>query len=276
MTRFQTITEKHQGVTIYVLRDLQTGACARIAPALGGNCLELKLPAAPGAEPMAVIDDLKFLSQVKEQPSRYGIPVLFPWPSGIPGGIFKFRDRTYHLNEEGVTRTAHHGFVNRASWKVLRSDCDNTGAWLTCDIAAKDCGEAGARFPFPFTLQITWRLTPERFIMQMEARNTGSEPMPAGLGLHPYFSIPFGPKGSRQECRLAATVVRQWNLDKTVGVKAGGSAPDQVFLPGMEFDPTTANGKPLDSVKFNHVLKRRLMLLKKPALQWLTPRMMLS
>lgn len=259
MTRFQVITEKHDGHALYLLKDMQTGALARILPRLGANCMELRLPAGGVTDPtiVPVIDDMQFVGAAATQSSRYGIPILFPWPSGIPGGSFTFENKVYSLNDPGKTGSAHHGFVKNVPWRVMRSDCDNTAAWLTCSIDSSACGEAAARYPSTFTLEVTWRLTPDRFQIIMEARNTGASAMPMAMGLHPYFTIPFGKNGTRQETRLAADVRRQWNLDAIVSVKPGSAKPVQIFLPKPTFDLAAKEGTLIGDVKFNHVFEAR-------------------
>lgn len=255
MTRFQVVTEQRQGETVYVLRDIQSGATARIVPALGANCLEVSLPPAPGDKPVALIDDIQFLAQAKAQPSRYGIPVLFPWPSGIPGGRFQFRGKTVDLNPAGESQSRHHGFANTNAWRVIRSDCDNTAAWLTCAIDSADCGAVAARFPSRCNLEMTWSLRPDRLDITMTARNTGPSAMPLGVGLHPYFTIPFGKKGSRADCKLAAAAGRQWDLDSTAKLPPGAPRPLRPFLPAPAFPVSTPGGSPLGDVSFNHVFE---------------------
>jgi len=255
MTRFQVVTEKRDGHTVYVLRDLHEKSIARIVPALGANCLELALSPADGAKPAPVINDMEFLSKTSEQPSRYGIPILFPWPSGIPGGKFEFQGKVIELNPPGEKRATHHGFVNTAAWRVVRSDCDNTSAWLTCAIRSEDCGEKAKRFPFRFVLEMTWRLTDAGFSMEMKTTNTGDGPMPMGLGLHPYFTIPFGKQGSPGDCRLFTAMEKQWDLDKTIEVDPGETAPADPFLNNPAFDPRPEGGRPIEKTKFNHVYK---------------------
>jgi len=253
MTRFQVVTEKREGHTVYVLRDLHDKSVARIVPSLGANCLELALSPADGVPPVPVINDLDFITKTSEQASRYGIPILFPWPSGIPSGTFDFQGKIIELNPPGEKRATHHGFVNTAAWRVVRSDCDNTSAWLTCAVRSQDCGEKGKRFPFSFTLEVTWRLADSGFSMTMEATNTGDGPMPMGLGLHPYFTIPFGKQGAPGNCRLFTAIEKQWDLDKIIEVNPGENAPTDAFLDNPAFDPSSGGGRPIEKTKFNHV-----------------------
>lgn len=257
MTRFQVITEKNNGRILYLLRDHHTGARARVLPSLGANCLELALPAGTDGATVASIDDLKYLDKVDKQPSRYGIPVLFPWPSGLPGGEFLFEGKLYRLNAPGEDRPRHHGFVNREEWRVVRSDCDNTGAWLTCAIDSVDCGDIAQRYPSQFTLELTFRLHGKGFSIEMTARNSGESNMPFGIGLHPYFTIPFGKSGSAADCRLAADVSRQWDLDVTVPFKPGTPRPEHAFLATPEVDITSPAGTPLAGRKLNEVFEAK-------------------
>ncbi len=257
MTRFQVITEMHSGAQVYLLRDMQTNALARILPGLGANCMELRLPPgiATDAAPVAIIDDMQFVDKVHEYPSRYGIPILFPWPSGIVKGAFVFEKKVYNLNQPGKTGSLHHGYVDNVAWRVVRSDCDNSAAWLTCAIDSSACGELATKYPSSFTLQVTWRLSAAGFQIAMEAVNTGDVSMPMGMGLHPYFTIPFGQKGSHQECRLAAQVGRQWDLKALMKVEPGGEKPTTIFLPEAGFDPVAETGTLIGDVQFNHVFQ---------------------
>lgn len=255
MNRFQVSTEKRDDQLVYVLTDAQQGACARILPGIGANCMELKLVPAADAAPVSVIDDMQYIARLPEMPSRFGIPVLFPWPSGIPEGEFKFGDRVTQLNPPGERRGRQHGFVSTAPWRVLRSDCDNEAAWLTCSIDSDQCGEIAERFGYPCTLEITWRLTADGLEMLMTARNTGTAPMPVGLGLHPYFTVPFGKAGSRQQCRLQVDADRQWNLDTTMSVQHDEPPPTQLYLETPDFDATPDGGRALADTSFNHVYR---------------------
>lgn len=90
-----------------------------------------------------------------------------------------------------------------------------------------------------------------------DAKNTGKEAMPLAAGLHPYFSIPLGPGGSRQQCRLAADAGRQWNLDVIIKRESYGNKPDDVFLAQPTLDLTSSKGTPLADTSLNHVFEAR-------------------
>ena len=42
--------------------------------------------------------------------------------------------------------------------------------------------------------------------------NPGSEPLPFGLGTHPYFRLPLGARGTAEDCRISLPVSSQWEL----------------------------------------------------------------
>jgi aldose 1-epimerase len=169
--------QTRSGVEIFILE--QAGqAQAEVAPALGNNCFALRA-ASDVLEPVAFDD---FVSR----PTSYGIPVLFPFPNRLRDGQFIFQGTTYQLNPP------RHGFVRDKAWTVVEAEASEIdGAWLRCRFDARDYGEAILdQFPFPFVLEMTYRLHDGRLGIHLTATNTGERAMPAGFGLHPYFRRP--------------------------------------------------------------------------------------
>lgn len=259
MNRFEVVTDKqarHGPATI--LRDLHTKASATILTGLGANCMQLSLSPDQDSPAVPVINDLPHAGKLKTMPFRFGIPILFPWASGIPNGEFMFANELVELNEPGVRKSTHHGFVYDVPWRVLHSGADSTGAWITCGLTHAECTHPYAkRFRFPFELEFTWKLTARNFVMDMRARNTGQGPMPMGLGLHPYFTLPLGKQGSRASNRLRVDAERQWNLPAIMDVEPHEPPVPDPYLPKLEFDPTANEGRPLGDTAFNHVYDAR-------------------
>ena len=257
MNRFEVMTKRCDvhGL-VYFLRDLHTKATATVLTAMGANCIQLSLSPDGESPAVAVINDFANAVKTKEQPFRYGIPILFPWPSNIPNGVFQFEDKVYRLRESDESLTTQHGYAQNTVWRVLRSDCDDTGAWVTCALSSDECPEAYTKtYPGKFELEFTWKLTAKGFLMEMQARNTGSAAMPMGLGLHPYFSVPLGPKGRRDDVRLHVDATRQWDLSAILKVKPGEKSSAELFLPEPTFDVSAEGGTPLADTAFNHVLE---------------------
>jgi aldose 1-epimerase len=174
---------------------LQQGeqAQAEIAPALGNNCFAFRT-AADILEPVAFDD---FLSR----PTSYGIPVLFPFPNRIRDGAFTFQGSAYQVNPP------RHGFVRDKAWTVVEVESSESGgAWLRCRFDARQHAEAIlSQFPFPFVLEMTYRLRDGRLGIHLTATNTGERAMPVGYGLHPYFRRP-----ARGTIQVAAN--NRWEL----------------------------------------------------------------
>ena len=113
MTRFQAETEAREGETLVALRDTASGAVAHVWPAMGNVCISALLPvmalgrgagagagttgadgASVGAgvsgEGTALVEAIfapPTLAEMREQPSHWGIPLLFPFPSRHAGWL---------------------------------------------------------------------------------------------------------------------------------------------------------------------------------------------
>jgi aldose 1-epimerase len=113
--------------------------------------------------------------------AKFSSYTLAPWSNRIPNGIFTFQGQTHQLRVNiGKEQTARHGDVQDRAWKVI-----NHGSSLECSFDSS--WFPGINFPFPFSMTITHTLKNSMYITVMTLTNTGSSPMPAGMGIHPYF-----------------------------------------------------------------------------------------
>jgi aldose 1-epimerase len=179
-------------VEVFSLREGDR-ASAQVACELGNNCFSFRV-----REP--VLEMVSF-EEFLERPTSYGIPLLFPFPNRLRDGRFRFRGQSYSINPP------RHGLVRDKAWKVLEAGASNQqGAWVRSAIDASDYPDQMLRqFPFPFRLEVTWRLKDGRLEMEAVAQNTGQEDMPAGFGIHPYFRRPV--RG-----RLLVPAHKRWEL----------------------------------------------------------------
>ena len=193
---YETSIEQRDEVEIFTLHAAD-GASAEIAPELGCNCFSFKT-AAPVLEPVV-------FTEFRQKPTSYGIPILFPFPNRIRDGRFTFQGRTFEVNPP------RHGFVRDKAWRVVgHGASDEAGAWLTAAIDARDyAAQILPQFPFPFRLEVTYRLRAGRLEMETVARNTGATDMPAGFGIHPYFRKPA--RGT-----LTVPAGRRWELSDSL------------------------------------------------------------
>jgi aldose 1-epimerase len=129
-------------------------------------------------EPVAFDD---FLSR----PTSYGIPVLFPFPNRIRDGRFTFQGAAYEISPP------RHGFVRDKAWTVVEAASNGDGATLRCRFDAREhAGTILNQFPFPFVLEMIYRLQDGKLGIHLAATNVGERAMPTGYGLHPYFRRP--------------------------------------------------------------------------------------
>jgi aldose 1-epimerase len=164
-------------VEIFVLREADV-ASAAVAPAWGNNCFMFQVYE-------AVLEAVAF-EECQARPTSYGIPILFPFPNRLRDGAFLFRGQRYAVNPN------RHGFVRDKTWQVLATGAsDSAGAWITSRIEASQYAAAILQqFPFPFCLDVTYRLREAVLSMETVIHNHGAQAMPMGFGIHPYFRCP--------------------------------------------------------------------------------------
>lgn len=194
--RYTATSEVRDGVEIFTLAD-GDAAAAEIAPSLGNNCFSFRTDA-------PVLEEVPFADFLK-RPTSYGVPVLFPFPNRIRDGRFTFEGETFTVDPP------RHGFVRDKPWRVVSHGAtDEGGAWLTSSFDAADYPDQILRqFPFPFRIEITYRLREARLSIEAAARNTGRTAMPVGFGIHPYFRRP-------DNGRLRVAAAARWELSDSL------------------------------------------------------------
>lgn len=194
--RYTVTTETRGEVAIFTLRDAER-ASAAIAPAWGNSCFALQ-----ANEP--VLEPVPF-EELRQRPTSYGIPILFPFPNRLRDGAFVFRGQRYVVNPN------RHGFVRDKPWRVLHTGAAaDTGAWITSRFEAAQYATAILQqFPFPFDLDVTYRLHEGTLHMETVAHNTGAHAMPMGFGIHPYFRCP-------EQGTLCVPAGQRWELEDSL------------------------------------------------------------
>lgn len=126
---------------------------------------------------------------------------LVPFVNRVRGGQFSFGGRDVRLtpNLPGDPSPLHgQGWL--AAWQVARADA--TSAVLTFDHRA---GE----WPWSYSATQTFALDEAGLSLTLACTNRSDEPMPCGLGQHPYF--PCGP-----ETRIDTAAEVVWTIDAQV------------------------------------------------------------
>jgi galactose mutarotase-like enzyme len=124
-----------------------------------------------------------------ERPTRFGCPILFPFPGHVVGMRYRWSGVEHVLPPTGPGPSDYaHGFAPRLPWRIERTMADGVECELltTRDIPG---GADAAGYPFVVRLRLSVRLVEQALTITLTATNEGDQPAPVGLGLHPYFDI---------------------------------------------------------------------------------------
>ncbi|WP_119355358.1 aldose 1-epimerase [Azohydromonas sediminis] len=164
-----------------------------LRPDLGGCVAGLwhaGLPVLRSTEPLAL-----------ERSRQSGCYPLAPYSNRL--GFRRFRwlghDHTTQPNFDGSPHSVH-GVAWQRAWRVESADGH------TAALALVHGGDAD--WPFAFTLDQRFELSPQSLRVSMRFVNTAPHAQPVGLGWHPYF-----PKRARS--RLHAELTHRWESDPT-------------------------------------------------------------
>lgn len=126
-----------------------------------------------------------------EQPFDWGAYPMAPWCNRAPAGPTPVAGRTVHLAANFPDGTAIHGLVSAAPWTP-----DGDGS---LHVQA-----GGDGWPWPHEVALTPSVGGRGLQFDFRLTNLAREPMPAGIGLHPWFRTPV-------EVSLPADAVYQAN-----------------------------------------------------------------
>ncbi len=197
-----------------------TSAVAWICPELGANVAAFAVRTDTGWRYVLHQDGPEAL---RERPSRFGLPVLFPFPGHMVGGRYHWRGVEYQmpmLNPSAPSFT--HGFAHMRPWQVTRQDESSATAML--DTRTDLEPEQRAGYPFDLTLTLDVSLAHDELTVTLVAENVGTADAPVGIGLHPYFDPAFF---GLDRTALSVTLPgwRQRGLTSGPPVPTGGSLP---------------------------------------------------
>ena len=170
-----------------------------IAPALGGSIVRYARRSARGT-----VDWLRPAAQdalKAADPTGMACFPLVPFSNRIRDGRFAFGERSVALQPNfPPQRHAIHGQGWRAPWRVV----EHGEATLFIEYI-HDPGD----WPWAYRARQGFALGAEGLEMTISVINESPEPMPAGLGLHPYFQ-------RTPRATIRAGVAGVWQTDKDV------------------------------------------------------------
>lgn len=185
---YQRDFPQRPGATVYRLHDPEAGCGAEICPEMGGNVFRWH-----ALEKNQPVELLYFDPEVFPggRPTRSGIPVLFPFPNRIRDGHFHWSGKDYQLPlNDPAGKNAIHGFACRSAWNVQERGADATSAWLTFDYrTSRDAPAVLPLWPADQHLTLRVQLFADRLRLTATVQNPDKNPLPFGLGFHPYFRL---------------------------------------------------------------------------------------
>jgi aldose 1-epimerase len=163
-----------------------------VAPETGASVVALEarrdgrwVPVLRPTPPAALLD---------RNPSPMALFLLAPWSNRIERARFTWRSRDVRLRANTPEGYAIHGDLRRNPWRLVAHD------HASCELRLASRDVADFNFPFPLEAAVCYALDGARFTARLVVRNAGTEPMPCGLGFHPWF--PRAGAGKERDARL--------------------------------------------------------------------------
>jgi aldose 1-epimerase len=108
--------------------------------------------------------------------------VLLPWPNRLEDGSYEFDGRRHQLPlTEPATRTAIHGLVRWAPWRVASREPHRV-------VLAHELHPQPG-YPFSLALSLEYSLSDAGLEVRTTATNVCRDPCPYGCGAHPYLTL---------------------------------------------------------------------------------------
>ncbi len=198
--------------TIWILEDDARANVLEVWPALGFNAFRW----AASEEEMLFCDPLLFDDG---RPSRSGFPILFPFPNRIRDGRYSWNGRDYVLPlNDPAGKNAIHGFVHVAHWKVVETHADQSRASITGEVRSEDLPGFAQKWPAGFVLRVNYTLRVDGLDVAIQLRNPAAEPLPWGLGFHPYFRV-------EADAEIECPATTHWDLVENLPTGAVAELP---------------------------------------------------
>jgi aldose 1-epimerase len=136
------------------------------------------------------------LAEFARAPRLCGVPFLGPWANRLDGDAYWANGKRYLLNpslgnlrRDGNQKPIHGVLGFSKAWQLVEAMADGAGAWATSRLEFWRHPEMMAQFPFPHTITMTYRLRDGKVEVETAIDNHGTDPMPVGVGFHPYFQL---------------------------------------------------------------------------------------
>ncbi len=111
-------------------------------------------------------------------------PILFPFIGKLEDAAYTYNEKKYVADKHGFARDMDYTLVSKEEDRVVLSIESNTNTL--------------GKFPFPFVLEVEYRLEGASLMEQWRVHNKGNETMYFSVGGHPAFACPLMANGVRE------------------------------------------------------------------------------
>ena len=183
--RFTVLTSQESGHQVVELQDKQTGTTAQLysfGALLNAFTIPTKTGTFNGIDGFTSINDA-----IANATAGFKSSKLSPFVCRLQHGKYTFDHAAYTIEGFYLGDHAIHGLLFNASFEILAVNSTDSEASVTFSHQYQG---TDAGYPFPFTLQITWKLTAGNTLQVLtKATNNHSSAIPFSDGWHPYFMV---------------------------------------------------------------------------------------
>jgi aldose 1-epimerase len=184
------------GIEVVRLADAARHIEVAIVPSLGNLAYEFKVN---GKNVFWL--PYQTLGEMKAKPQFGGIPFLAPWANRLSEDAFFANGKKYRLNPDlgNIRRDQNqhpiHGLLTVSpDWQVIAVEADSESAHVTSRLEFWKHPDLMAQFPFAHSIEMTHLLHNGMLEVRTTIENLSTDPMPVGIGFHPYFQLHDAPR----------------------------------------------------------------------------------
>jgi aldose 1-epimerase len=171
-----------------LLSDAGSATKVSILPSIGNIAYEMAVHGHNVLRyPHATIDEFR------KAPNGIGVPFMGPWANRLDEQAFYANGKRYPFDMAlGNIRgqIPIHGFVTTTDkWQVVETKATAAEAFVTSRLEFSKQPDWMKQWPFAHTVEMTYRLKDGALEVATAVTNLSAEPMPLGIGYHPYFQL---------------------------------------------------------------------------------------
>ena len=219
---------EHADERLYTIASPAGDAVAWICPEIGGGTVGYAVRI--GERWVQVLDVPPSPAEFRAVPSRYGLPILFPFPGAMRSGRYRWAGREHVVpptypdgsDPQGATVVIH-GFAHIRPWRFVDQDADR----IVLEFRTPDALDPDRAASYPFTVSLRHRISlgSDGLTSVLTAENQGTESAPLAFGLHPYFGAEvLGSDRSKVQVELPGSSARTRGTPERPGM-SGAKEP---------------------------------------------------